>query len=142
MMTHNDNVEPDETVKPIKEQVEQPTKKRKSAKEKFAESTGFDVAEAPVEEVTPKVTKEELGLTSSVEEEETTDETEARPVYKASAVEKVPAQDREGMQLAGIGRRRQVKRTKQTDPPRINRHTAKAFPEKGLGTVSKTTFKG
>jgi hypothetical protein len=63
-------------------------------------------------------------------------------VYKASQVEDVPAGEREGMQLFGVGRRRQGKRAKQTGPPRINRNTAKAFPDKDLGTVDKTTFKG
>jgi hypothetical protein len=135
-----------ETLEPIREEAEaikdkKPTRsKKKSAKEQFAESTGFDVSE--VEETLPEVNKEDLGLTEPVQEEELQEESSRNNVYRASKVEKAPAENRDGMQLLGVGRRRQVKRTKNTEPPRINRNTVKAFPDKDLGTVNKTTFKG
>lgn len=152
-MTDTDNTEPevDVTVNLEREELlelpeepkPKPTKpKKKSAKEKFAESTGFDVDEAPVEEVTVEAAKEELGLTEPVTEEEAPEEASRNMVYRASKVEKAPAENRDSMYLAGVGRRRQVKPTKTTQPPRINRNTAKAFPDRDLGTVDKTTFKG
>ena len=150
----------------VSDESKQPEQKRKkSAKEVFAEATGF----APVETKEPirgfkenspiidddgvldlkleipeepKVSKKDLGLTEAVEEEEETEESRRNVVYKASKVEKVPALKRDGMQLRGLGRRRQVKQGKKVESPRINSNTVKAFPDKGLGSVNKTTFKG
>lgn len=145
------------------EQKPKPKTKKKSAKEIFAETVdGFAPVETkePIRGIKendpivdddgildlklelPPVTKEELGLTSSVEDESSTDETEGRPVYKASAVEKVPAPVRTGMQVFGVGKRRRLKQKEEKKSPRINQNTFKAFPDKELGSVNKTTFKG
>lgn len=53
----------------------------------------------------------------------------------------LPKPARKGMALAGLGQRRQVrpKSKEPVTPP--NRHTAKVYPDKSVGTVDQTTFK-
>lgn len=142
----------EEAIEPIRTQAEEIVKKKKkSAKEVFAE-TVTEVKSEPIEDDGVLDLKLELdtfdakellsGITTPPQPEDIADDKGEPSVYIASAVENVPAQIRDGMEIAGGGRRRRVKRKTNTTSTIINRNTFKAFPDKEIGSINKTTFKG
>ena len=95
-----------------------------------------------------KAKKEAMELAAALEEERIKNErlTEAveqdgGPV-RLKAIEASNAQgvsgERVGMQVSGARKGKM----RQAGQPRINRNVARAFPDKGIGTINKTTFKG